>query len=140
MAKPQRGPVSVQMGRAMREFRKRNKNTSGSVVAAEARELGDLNWSPATVSKIESGRRALTVEEFLLIPAILHAATGRRTSLRELLSPELTRLPRIVFKNAEIQDGEAKPKDGYEPLAVRNARAIFEEFAEIDALDSGEEE
>jgi hypothetical protein len=100
------GPVSKAAGEAMRAHRE-STTATGDWVAAEANALARLGWDRSTVSKIENGTRALTVEELLLLPTILTAATGRRITLAEVLAGD------IKVGNALVHDGKARHRLGY---------------------------
>lgn len=110
----------------MRDFR---QTTPPERVAQEANELAGLGWDRVTISRIETGKRALTIEEFVFLPAILFAATGRRTSMAGLLEMAEFRGPRpISIENLVIEQGEARPRDDYEPIAKREARETLERY------------
>jgi hypothetical protein len=119
MAKPLPGPIAARLGKAIRKFR---RGTSAAAVAREANELAGLGWTRVTVSRIELGQRGLTADEAVLLPAILYAATGRETTLAELLSGKF-RVGSVI-----VQDGHARTRDGYEPWAEREARAILARY------------
>ena len=110
------GPVAAVVGANMRAFR---KNTKGEWIAREANELAAFGWTKTTVSRIENAQRGLTAEELLLLPEILRMATDRPITLRELLGDEIT-VGKVVIK-----EGEASVNRDYEPLNVREARAIL---------------
>lgn len=116
MSRAEIGIIAVRLGKAMRKFR---KNTSTTAVAREANDLAGLGWTRVTVSRIELGQRGLTADEALLLPAILYAATGRHTSLGELLSGEFR------IRNVIVREGAAQPRQGYESWAEREAKAIL---------------
>jgi hypothetical protein len=125
----------------MRDFR---QTTPPERVAQEANELADLGWDRVTISRIETGKRALTIEEFVFLPAILFAATGRRTSMAGLLKMAEFKGPRpLSIGNLVIEEGEARPRNDYEPIAKRQARETLELYekaastqADADASDT----
>lgn len=92
-------------------------------VAFTARHIG-LDWTRATVTAIELGRRELTATEILLLPAVLEEATGRKIPLWELVGEDaqVTISPEVWMSGKHVRYvlGEANPKNEWvigEPLA-----------------------
>jgi hypothetical protein len=113
------GPVSKRVGIRIRSLRGR---TSGEWIAREANALARLRWTRTTVWRIENGKRGLTAEELIVLPAILTAATGRPIALPDLLAGE------IRLGNARIRDGAATWRQGYESAAKREIERIVARY------------
>jgi transcriptional regulator with XRE-family HTH domain len=92
--------VAEVVGRAMQRLREESGRRQEDVAAA-ARALG-LKWNQATVAAFEGGRRTVTADLLLALPAIYSRVLGREFRLRELFSepvvvaPELHLLPQQV--------------------------------------------
>lgn len=56
-------------------------------VASAARDLG-MTWDSSMVSRIETGRRELTLEEFLALPLVMTLALNEPVTLWDLLGAE----------------------------------------------------
>lgn len=85
--------IAELVGQRVREIRKRAGRSQGEL--ADAARGVDLDWTRASVAALETGRRGLSVEEFLLLPFALRALDGQAHSLAELLQgPKVTRTPR----------------------------------------------
>jgi hypothetical protein len=82
----QRRAVSDVVARGMRRAREARGKVLADVGAA-AREVG-LNWDAAAVSRIETGKRQLTFEEFLALPDVLTLACDEPVTLSELVAPD----------------------------------------------------
>ena len=85
--------VSIGVGLKMAELRRAEGVTAESV-AEHAREVG-LKWTRSTVSFIETARRAVTVDEMMVLPLILSNAFDRNVTLRELL-PDKAKVSRQI--------------------------------------------
>ena len=57
-------------------------------VATAARDLG-LTWDPSAVSSIETGKRDLTLEEFLALPLVMTLALNEIVTLADLLEADV---------------------------------------------------
>jgi hypothetical protein len=75
--------VTQIVGANMRRVRETNAKVLYDVAAA-ARDLG-LTWDASAVSRIETGKRDLTLEEFLALPLVLTLALNEIVSLVDLL-------------------------------------------------------
>lgn len=74
-------PLTEAIGRRLRQIRDAAGITAEEV-AEMAREYG-LRWQRVTVASLETGRRAVTADELLLLPAVLTDATGTTVRLRD---------------------------------------------------------
>jgi transcriptional regulator with XRE-family HTH domain len=92
--------LSEAVGRGIRELRDKLGVTADRV-AAEARAFG-LSWQRSTVASIETGRRALKVEELLLLPLVLSGATGEDIRLCDLLEAEVVLSERVTLKRSAL--------------------------------------
>lgn len=81
----QRVSPSALLGRGMRRVRIREGKVLADVAAA-AQELG-IPWDAAAVSRIETGKRSLSLDEYLMLPRVLSLTLGRPVVLGELLVP-----------------------------------------------------
>lgn len=77
-------PLASLLGRRAAELRVEAGRRQEDVVRA-ARELR-LPWGQSSVVDLERGRRRLSADELVLLPAVLTAALGRPVSLGELLA------------------------------------------------------
>lgn len=85
-------PLSVAVGRQVRKFRE-GAGRSQDEFADAARRAG-LDWTRASVASLETGRRGLSVEEFMLLPMALKILTGRdQWRLGDLLPDGWIRMP-----------------------------------------------
>lgn len=75
--------VSELIGRSMRQIREEHGIVLADVSRA-ARDLG-LTWDPSAVSRLETGKRALTVEELIALPLIMTLAINQTVTLVQLL-------------------------------------------------------
>jgi transcriptional regulator with XRE-family HTH domain len=75
--------VSELVGRNMRRIREEH----GVVLADISRAAKDagLTWDPSAVSRIETGKRDLTLEEFLALPLVMTLAINQNVTLTQLL-------------------------------------------------------
>jgi transcriptional regulator with XRE-family HTH domain len=71
-------------GKALRE----QAGLSLADLAEVAHEVGLVHWDASTVLHIENGRRRLTVEECLILPAVFALATNSKLALVDLLAAE----------------------------------------------------
>ena len=93
-------------------------------VAQEARALG-LNWRRETVTWIEKGRRGLSIEEVMLLPLVLTAATRRHVRLADLFVEDVQITERLTLKRRafrELLAGEAVSIPGYTPMGLVEMR------------------
>lgn len=74
---PPSDEVSRHVGQRLAELRAEAGRRQEDVAAA-ARRLG-MDWTRATVAAVETGRRQLGLDEFLVLPLVLHEALGRDT-------------------------------------------------------------
>lgn len=63
-------PLASSIGARLRALREQHGALQDEV-AASARQWGLSSWTRATVAAIETGRRQLSIEEFLLVPYVL---------------------------------------------------------------------
>src|SRR5262245_8352682 len=77
-------PLARLIGTRLRTLRE-TANLRQEQIAASARKVGFHSWARGTVAMIESGRRRLTLEEFLLIPAILGNVGIENVELPDLI-------------------------------------------------------
>lgn len=61
-------------------------------VASAARDLG-LTWDASAVSRIETGRRELTLEEFLALPLVMTLALNDTVTMADLLEVDVDLAP-----------------------------------------------
>ena len=91
------GPVggstlAAAVGRRLRELRE-EAGRSQNELANSARRAG-IDWTRASVASLESGRRGLSADEFVLLPVALKILTGRdQWALADLLPDEWIRFP-----------------------------------------------
>jgi transcriptional regulator with XRE-family HTH domain len=87
MGSEERGPKTLQelLAERLRELRLAHRARQEDV-ARGAVALG-LDWTRSTVAAIEAGRRVLTLEETLLLPAIVGLGYGAAVRLGDLLTP-----------------------------------------------------
>jgi len=78
--------VTQVIGANMRLLRERRAKVLHDVATA-ARDLG-LTWDASAVSRIETGRRDFTLEEFLALPLLLSLALNETITLADLLRVE----------------------------------------------------
>lgn len=78
-------PISALVGGSLRSWRKEEGLTQDEVARA-ARQIG-VDWTRATVAAIETGRRDVSLGEFLALPFIVNRLTdgGSTTSRRRLV-------------------------------------------------------
>jgi hypothetical protein len=69
-------------------------------VATSARELG-LTWDASAVSRIETGKRDLSLEEFLALPLVMTLALNETVTLVDLLEMDVEQAIRIESFNQE---------------------------------------
>ena len=84
-------PLAKLIGTRLRELRER-AGVRQEQIAASARQAGFQGWTQATVAAVESGRRRLSLEEFLVLPTILEWAGVGQIPLADLLSDGLAAL------------------------------------------------
>lgn len=87
--------VTQVIGANMRQLRERRAKVLHDV-ATSARELG-LTWDASAVSRIETGKRDLSLEEFLALPLVMSVALNEVVSLVDLL--EMDPEQRIFIKS-----------------------------------------
>ncbi len=75
--------VAQVVGRSMRRVRESRGKVLHDVASA-ARDLG-LSWDASAVSRIETGRRDLTLEEFLALPDVLTLTLNEEVNFTDLL-------------------------------------------------------
>jgi transcriptional regulator with XRE-family HTH domain len=84
--------VSAAVGRRIRKFRE-EAGRSQDELADAARRAG-IDWTRASVASLETGRRGLEAEEFMLLPLALKILTGRdQWRLGDLLPDVWIRMP-----------------------------------------------
>lgn len=79
-------PLARVLGERLRFLRTR-AGVPQEAIAAEARRLG-LGWAKSSVAALEAGRRALTLEEGLLLPVVLARAGIRGLELARFRTPD----------------------------------------------------
>lgn len=109
-------PFGDVIAEKMRAFREEDGERQDEV-AARARQYG-LRWTQATVAAIETGRRELRLEEFLILPYI----TGRQVP--DLFEPdELVLVGEAVASTANIKQVLAGTAGGGDDLKGTASRA-----------------
>src|SRR5215217_2388487 len=78
--------VTQIVGANMRRIREERSKVLHDVASA-ARELG-LTWDASAVSRIETGKRDLTLEEFLAVPLIMTVALNDTVTMADLLKTD----------------------------------------------------
>lgn len=79
------GTVSGLVAANMRRLREARVKPLQDVAEA-AKELG-VGWDRSTISRIETGKRELTVDECVALPRVLSLAFGEAITLADLLTP-----------------------------------------------------
>jgi hypothetical protein len=96
--------LSQVIGEGLRAMRAASRARQEDVALA-ARGAG-LDWTRATVAAIENNRRALSIEEFLILPHVLADVTGEPVSLAELITTEwgaVELTERLVYEPADLR-------------------------------------
>lgn len=75
--------IAELVGQRVRDIRQKSGRSQDELAQA-ARRVG-LDWTRAAVAGLETGRRGLSVEEFLLLPLALREVDGQDHALAELL-------------------------------------------------------
>jgi hypothetical protein len=107
------------------------EGASTSRVAEEARVFG-IPWRRETVTLIEHGRRGLSVEEVLLLPLILSAATGSEVRLVDFFVEDVRVTERITLKRGafkKLLTGHPVAIPGHTPARMQKVRAEWERQA-----------
>lgn len=78
--------VSVLIGRNMRRLREQHARVLADVAAASRRLGVTFKWDASAVSRIETGRRVLTIDEVCRLPAVMTLALDRPVDLVDLLA------------------------------------------------------
>jgi transcriptional regulator with XRE-family HTH domain len=115
--------VSAAIGSTIRHLREAAGRRQEDV-ASSARDLS-LLWVHATVAALETGRRDLSIEEFLLLPRILQGA-GIDRSLPDLLGEGSIALSPAVAASAEELRGVlagSQPDDDWKPTVPGDSLA-----------------
>jgi hypothetical protein len=81
--------VAQVVGQNMRRLRESRAKVLHDVASA-ARDLG-LTWDASAVSRIETGRRDLTLDEFLALPLVMTLALNDTVTMVDLLQVDIDR-------------------------------------------------
>jgi hypothetical protein len=79
--------ITQVVGANMRRIRESRAKVLHDVATA-ARDLG-LTWDPSAVSRIETGKRDMTLEEFLALPLVMTLALNEIVTLADLLEADV---------------------------------------------------
>ena len=85
--------LSVGIGRRIADLR-RPEGVTAEDVAEAARAVG-LRWQAGTICFIETGRRAISADELLMLPVLMSRALRRPVTLRDLM-PEQAKVSGAV--------------------------------------------